>query len=245
MSTNVKEEDAITSSGVKKKKVSSTEKKYVLIHCTGYLKSWPLTKVGLGQTSEGEQEDSAMCCLVAVGRLQPSYHDLTTNGQGMEFSTRHATDGNFTLVDQRASLVLGYLTQVVDRVSKELNTNISLGQELLGTSLYELIHADDIPKIIEVHKRVLQNKEEILTPTFRLKTKSGKFLSFKSKWKQFRNPWTKDIEYIICKNHLLLSDQEAVQSRLNNEDFNQHQSYQQTENKGNYGGLYYTTNKLV
>ena len=53
-----------------------------------------------------------MCCLVAVGRLQPSYQDLTANCQGVDFSTRHATDGNFTFVDQRASLVLGYLTQV-------------------------------------------------------------------------------------------------------------------------------------
>ena len=106
------EEDAITSSGAKKKKLSSTEKKYVLVHCTGYLKSWPLTKVGLDQAGEGEQEDTAMSCLVAVGRLQPSYPHVLPNCPGLEFSSRHSAEGNFTFIDQRASLILGYLTQV-------------------------------------------------------------------------------------------------------------------------------------
>ena len=98
----------------------------------------------------------------------------------------------------------------------------------MGTNLYELTHSDDIPKIIECHKKVLKSKEEIVTPPFRLRNKSGKYLTFQSKWKQFRNPWTQDIEYIICKNHLSSSDGEADELKQNNEDFNQ-----QTENKGN------------
>ena len=51
------EEDAITSSGAKKKKLSSTEKKYVLVHCTGYLKSWPLTKVSDPAGDDGGEPD--------------------------------------------------------------------------------------------------------------------------------------------------------------------------------------------
>ena len=105
------EDDASTSCGAKKRKVCSPEKKYVLIHCTGYLKSWPLTKVGLGQP--GEAEDSAMSCLVAVGRLQTSYQDSLADCAGLEFFSRHGTEGNFTFVDQRVSFLLGYLTQVL------------------------------------------------------------------------------------------------------------------------------------
>ena len=64
--------------GRKKKKNVSTDKKYLSIQCTGYLKSWPLTKVGLepeatGHSAEEGDPESCMSCLVAVGKIQPSF----------------------------------------------------------------------------------------------------------------------------------------------------------------------------
>ena len=63
--------------GRKKKKSVSTDKKYLSIQCTGYLKSWPLTKVGLEpEATHGSEEgdpESCMSCLVAVGKIQPSF----------------------------------------------------------------------------------------------------------------------------------------------------------------------------
>lgn len=96
-----------TAEGRRKKKNMSLDKKYLSIQCTGYLKSWPATKVcffssilsspsscicqsscffscspissqvGLEPdpahgAEEGDPE-SCMSCLVAVGRLQPSF----------------------------------------------------------------------------------------------------------------------------------------------------------------------------
>jgi len=190
-----------SSTGGKKKKSSSLEKKYLSIQCTGYLKSWPLTKVGLDQDfsdPDSQDGDSCMSCLVAVGRLQPSFKttidDCLDKGQttapGVEFTSRHGTDGKFSYVDQRVTLLLGYLPQ-----------------ELIGTSLYEHIQFDDIPAISECHRNALKQKEEVCTPYFRFRAKDGKFVKLESKWKQFRNPWTKDIEYLICKNYLLISDE--------------------------------------
>ena len=62
-------------SGKKRKSGGGGEKKYLAIQCTGYLKSWPMTKVGLhSDYSESDNyEESSMSCLVAVARLQPSY----------------------------------------------------------------------------------------------------------------------------------------------------------------------------
>merc|ERR1719220_831042 len=190
-----------SSTGGKKKKSSSLEKKYLSIQCTGYLKSWPLTKVGLDQDfsdPDSQEGDSCMSCLVAVGRLQPSFKttidDCLDKGQttapGVEFTSRHGTDGKFSYVDQRVTLLLGYLPQ-----------------ELNGTSLYEHIQFDDIPAISECHRNALKQKEEVCTPYFRFRAKDGKFVKLESKWKQFRNPWTKEIEYLICKNHMLITSE--------------------------------------
>ena len=105
-------------------------------------------------------------------------------------------------MDQRVTLLLGYLPQ-----------------ELNGTSLYEHIQYDDIPAISECHRNALKSPQEVniphmhssdhhqqvQSPFFRFRAKDGKFVKLESKWKQFRNPWTKEIEYLICKNHMLIT----------------------------------------
>ena len=60
-----------------KKKKNSADRKYVSIQCTGYLKSWPCTKVGLGSDFSDQEtvDESSMSCLVAVARLQPSFRE--------------------------------------------------------------------------------------------------------------------------------------------------------------------------
>ena len=108
-------------------------------------------------------------------------------------SHRHGTDGKFSYVDQRVTLILGYTPQ-----------------ELLGTSLYEHIQFDDIPAISECHRNVLKKPDELSTPFYRFRAKDGTFVKLESKWKQFRNPWTKEIEYLISKNYLLISDEKIV-----------------------------------
>ena len=110
------------SSSASKKKKNGLERKYLSIQCTGYLKSWPVTKVGLqSDYSDTESvDDGSMSCLVAVARLQPSFNaaveDCVERGQrtahGVEFTSRHGTDGKFCYVDQRVTLILGYTPQV-------------------------------------------------------------------------------------------------------------------------------------
>ena len=39
------------------------------------------------------------------------------------------------------------------------------------------------------------------------------FVKLESKWKQFRNPWTKEIEYLISKIFLLISNEKEDEGR--------------------------------
>lgn len=90
-----------------RKKQMNSDKKYIVVHCTGYLKSWASTKFTSDEQSETETDDYScnLACLVAVGRILPTlsqrnpskYPDL----EKLEFTSRHAIDGKFLFVDQR------------------------------------------------------------------------------------------------------------------------------------------------
>uniref|UniRef100_A0A3Q3IQ46 Aryl hydrocarbon receptor nuclear translocator-like 1a n=1 Tax=Monopterus albus TaxID=43700 RepID=A0A3Q3IQ46_MONAL len=162
-------------------------KSFCTIHSTGYLKSWPPTKMGLDEDNESDNEGCNLSCLVAIGRLhphivpQPSLADIRV--KPTEYVSRHAIDGKFVFVDQRATAILAYLPQ-----------------ELLGTSFYEYFHQDDIGHLAECHRQVLQMREKINTNCYKFKIKDGSFITLRSRWFSFMNPWTKEVEYIVSTN---------------------------------------------
>ncbi|EZA50085.1 protein cycle isoform X1 [Ooceraea biroi] len=193
--TQVKEEADATTGCHRRKKQQNVDWKYCVIQCTGYLKSWAPAKIGL-EEQEGEADGEAcnLSCLVAVGRLQTAISTAVLSSRKphlrpIQFVSRHAMDGKFLFVDQRATPVLGFLPQ-----------------ELLGTSMYEYYHHDDIPHLAESHKAALQTSERVATQVYRFRSKGANFVRLQSEWKSFRNPWTKDIEYLIAKNSAIFCD---------------------------------------
>uniref|UniRef100_A0A2K6AGK5 Basic helix-loop-helix ARNT like 2 n=1 Tax=Mandrillus leucophaeus TaxID=9568 RepID=A0A2K6AGK5_MANLE len=169
-------------------------RKFYTIHCTGYLRSWPPNIVGMEEERNSKKDNSNFTCLVAIGRLQP-YIIPQNSGEihvkPTEFVTRFAMNGKFVYVDQRATAILGYLPQ-----------------ELLGTSCYEYFHQDDHSNLTDKHKAVLQSKEKILTDSYKFRAKDGSFVTLKSQWFSFTNPWTKELEYIVSVNTLVLGHSE-------------------------------------
>ncbi|KAI4470951.1 circadian protein clock [Holotrichia oblita] len=198
----VKEQLSSPDMNPRERLIDAKNKKYNVIHCTGYLKSWPPGKVGLEeQESDRDAESCTLPCLVAFGRILPHISTIATAAQNysvaktIEFTSRHSLDGKFLFVDQRATLVLGFLPQ-----------------ELIGTSMYEYFHHDDVSTLAECHKCALQSAEKISTGIYRFKTKTGDFVRLQSEWKAFKNPWTNEIEYMTARNNLLLADFNTVES---------------------------------
>ncbi|XP_035396751.1 basic helix-loop-helix ARNT-like protein 2 isoform X6 [Cygnus atratus] len=175
-------------------------RKYCTIHCTGYMKNWPPSEVGVEEENDVEKDSSNFNCLVAIGRLHP-YIVPQKSGEikvkATEFVTRFAMDGKFVYVDQRATAILGYLPQ-----------------ELLGTSCYEYCHQDDHNHLAEKHKEVLQNKEKVFTNSYKFRAKDGTFVTLKSQWFSFMNPWTKELEYIVSNNTVVLSHNESAEEQV-------------------------------
>ncbi|XP_059489177.1 protein cycle isoform X3 [Neocloeon triangulifer] len=201
-SSQVKEEVDTTSNGNsnpachRRKKSQNSDRRYSVIQCTGYLKSWAPAKMGLEEPdSEDGESASHLSCLVAVGRIQPpppsvGHHpnpsQAPPNLRSIEFVSRHALDGKFLFVDQRATLVLGFLPQ-----------------ELLGTSMYEYYCPDDVSHLAEAHKAALQSTDRVTTQGYRFRSKDGSYVRMQSEWRAFSNPWTRDVEYLVAKNCLL------------------------------------------
>uniref|UniRef100_A0A8C0KL79 Basic helix-loop-helix ARNT like 2 n=1 Tax=Canis lupus dingo TaxID=286419 RepID=A0A8C0KL79_CANLU len=192
---SVKEEHECLSTSKKK-----DHRKFCTIHCTGYLRSWPPNIVGLEEERDNKKNSSNFTCLVAIGRLHP-YIVPQNSGEikvkPTEFITRFAMNGKFVYVDQRATAILGYLPQ-----------------ELLGTSCYEYFHQDDHSNLTDKHKAVLQSKEKIFTDSYKFRKKDGSFVTLKSQWFSFTNPWTKELEYIVSVNTLVLGHSEMREVSL-------------------------------
>ncbi|XP_019523603.1 PREDICTED: aryl hydrocarbon receptor nuclear translocator-like protein 2 isoform X1 [Hipposideros armiger] len=174
-------------------------RKFCTIHCTGYLRSWPPDILGMEEETDNKK-DSNFTCLIAIGRLHP-YTVPQSSGQikvkPTEFITRFAMNGKFVYVDQRTTAILGYLPQ-----------------ELLGTSCYEYFHQDDHSNLTDKHKAVLQSKEKIFTDSYKFRAKDGSFVTLKSQWFSFTNPWTKELEYIVSVNTLVLGHSETGEASL-------------------------------
>lgn len=87
---SAKQNVTITSSSQRRKKKSNSDKKYIVVHCTGYLKSW-----------------AHLSCLVAIGRILPKvFHPnivppVDPNIRKTHFLSRHTVDGKFLFIDQR------------------------------------------------------------------------------------------------------------------------------------------------
>uniref|UniRef100_G3SQT8 Basic helix-loop-helix ARNT like 2 n=1 Tax=Loxodonta africana TaxID=9785 RepID=G3SQT8_LOXAF len=179
-------------------------RKFYTVHCTGYLRSWPSNIVGMEEERDHKKDSSNFTCLVAIGRLHP-FIVPQNNGEikvkPTEFITRFAVNGKFVYVDQsfktRATAILGYLPQ-----------------ELLGTSCYEYFHQDDHSNLTDKHKAVLQSKEKIFTDSYKFRVKDGSFVTLKSQWFSFTNPWTKELEYIVSINTLVLGHSETGEASL-------------------------------
>uniref|UniRef100_A0A2K6L1Z2 Basic helix-loop-helix ARNT like 1 n=1 Tax=Rhinopithecus bieti TaxID=61621 RepID=A0A2K6L1Z2_RHIBE len=161
---SVKVEDKDFPSTCSKKKAD--RKSFCTIHSTGYLKSWPPTKMGLDEDNEPDNEGCNLSCLVAIGRLHSHVVPQPVNGEirvkSMEYVSRHAIDGKFVFVDQRAISLLRYLYYFT--------------------------------------------REKITTNCYKFKIKDGSFITLRSRWFSFMNPWTKEVEYIVSTNTVVLAN---------------------------------------
>lgn len=166
--------------------VKEGEAQYSVVHCTGYIKAWPPA----GMTIPEEDADvgqGSKYCLVAIGRLQvtssPMSMDMNTLSVPTEFLSRHNSDGIITFVDPRCISVIGYQPQ-----------------DLLGKDILEFCHPEDQSHLRESFQQVVKLKGQVLSVMYRFRTKTREWMVIRTSSFTFQNPYSDEIEYIICTN---------------------------------------------
>ncbi|XP_069796311.1 aryl hydrocarbon receptor nuclear translocator-like isoform X4 [Narcine bancroftii] len=166
--------------------VKEGDPQFVVVHCTGYIKAWPPAGVTLPD-DEAEGGQGNKFCLVAIGRLQvtssPSCIDMKGNCLPTEFLSRHSANGVFTFVDHRCLGTIGYQPQ-----------------ELLGKNIVEFAHPEDKDLLRDSFQQVITLKGQVLSVMFRFQTKSRDWVVIRTSCFTFQNPYSDDIEYIVCTN---------------------------------------------
>ncbi|XP_061530203.1 aryl hydrocarbon receptor nuclear translocator isoform X3 [Phycodurus eques] len=162
------------------------EPQYVVVHCTGYIKSWPPAGVSLSD-NEADNPQGSHYCLVAIGRLQvtccPGDTDVNSISVPVEFISRHNCQGIFTFVDHRCVAAVSYQPQ-----------------ELLGKNILELAHPEDQGLLRDSFQQVMKLKGQVLSVMFRFRSKSRDWIWMRTSSFTFQNPFSEEIEYIICTN---------------------------------------------
>uniref|UniRef100_A0A8C2XKR5 Aryl hydrocarbon receptor nuclear translocator n=1 Tax=Cyclopterus lumpus TaxID=8103 RepID=A0A8C2XKR5_CYCLU len=162
------------------------EPQYVVVHCTGYIKSWPPSGVSLTD-DESDNTQGSRFCLVAIGRLQvtccPGDTDVNSISVPVEFISRHNCQGMFTFVDHRCLAAIGYQPQ-----------------DLLGKNILEFAYPEDQGLLRDSFQQVVKLKGQVLSVMFRFRSKSREWIWMRTSSFTFQNPFSEEIEYIICTN---------------------------------------------
>ncbi|KAM6936147.1 aryl hydrocarbon receptor nuclear translocator isoform 5-T5 [Lycodopsis pacificus] len=187
------------------------EPQYVVVHCTGYIKSWPPSGVSLTD-DESDNTQGSRYCLVAIGRLQvtccPGDTDVNSISVPVEFISRHNCQGMFTFVDHRCMAAVGYQPQ-----------------ELLGKNILEFAYPEDQGLLRDSFQQVVKLKGQVLSVMFRFRSKSREWIWMRTSSFTFQNPFSEEIEYIICTN-------------VNVKQLQQQQQQAELEGGGARDGLY-------
>lgn len=173
------------------------EPQYAVVHCTGFIKSWPPAGVTLSE-EEADNNQGNRFCLVAIGRLQvtccPSDTNVNNISVPVEFISRHSCQGLYTFVDHRCQATIGYQPQ-----------------ELLGKNILEFAHPEDQGLLRDSLQQVVKLRGQVLSVMFRFRSKSREWIWMRTSSFTFQNPFSEEIEYIICTNANVKQQQQQAE----------------------------------
>ncbi|XP_063837782.1 period circadian protein [Ostrinia nubilalis] len=102
------------------------------------------------------------------------------------FVMRHAANGNLEYIDPESVPYLGYLPQ-----------------DLVGEDAIRLYHPEDLCYLRQVYETIVKEGRLPRSNPYRMLTQNGFYVKLETEWSSFINPWSRKLEYVIGKHHIV------------------------------------------
>ncbi|XP_049300896.1 uncharacterized protein LOC125774749 [Anopheles funestus] len=108
----------------------------------------------------------------------------------LKFNTRHTTSGVLSYVDGNSVESIGYLPQ-----------------DILGRSVMELYHPDDMHILRKAYETVMVKGQtagaSFVSQPYRFLVNNGCYIVLSTEWTSFVNPWSRELEFVIGNHRIL------------------------------------------
>ncbi|XP_072931109.1 period circadian protein-like isoform X2 [Epargyreus clarus] len=106
--------------------------------------------------------------------------------KSVPFVIRHAANGNVEYIDPESVPYLGYIPQ-----------------DLVNQNVLQLYHPHDLDYLQRVYEVIVREGGLARSNSFRMMTQNGDFIKLETEWSSFINPWSRKLEFVIGKHHVL------------------------------------------
>ncbi|KAK7156922.1 hypothetical protein R3I94_006844 [Phoxinus phoxinus] len=135
----------------------------------------------LMKVQDSELSEEHFCCLILAERVHSGYEAPRIPADKRIFTTTHTPNCVFQDVDERAVPLLGYLPQ-----------------DLIGTPLLLHLHPSDRPRMLAVHRKILQYVGQPFDhSSIRFCVRNGEYVTLDTSWCSFVNPWSRKVSFVI------------------------------------------------
>ncbi|XP_060584611.1 period circadian protein homolog 2-like isoform X3 [Ruditapes philippinarum] len=136
--------------------------------------------------SQGEKkctEEKKLYTIMYCVPLMSPYSESGLLPEVKTFETRQTLFCSFCHIQPNTIPLLGYLPQ-----------------EMIGVSIFEFFHNDDLSRLFNIYTKVIALKGvPYKSGPIRFLAKNGSWISCVTEWSSFVNPWSKRLEFIIGK----------------------------------------------
>ncbi|XP_030039622.2 period circadian protein isoform X2 [Manduca sexta] len=106
--------------------------------------------------------------------------------KAVPFVMRHAANGNLEYIDPESVPYLGYLPQ-----------------DVTDKDALQLYHPEDLDYLQQVYETIVKEGGVPRTKAYRMMAQNGDYLKLETEWSSFINPWSKRLEFVIGKHHII------------------------------------------
>ncbi|XP_012280869.1 period circadian protein isoform X5 [Orussus abietinus] len=143
-------------------------------------------------TNTGQQSDAAVQLPSYADTNAPSntvqhYAAPEETSISSKLTRRHSATWRISYVDPDVARYLGHLPQ-----------------DMVGRSLFDFYHPEDVPIIKEIHETVTKMEgSSFRSKPYRFAGRNGDYVTLETHWSSFINPWTKKIEFVVGQHRVL------------------------------------------